>query len=154
MSKPHGSEKNNTTKMQEALIAPCGMNCRVCIEYIGYTMNGKKRKKLCPGCRPRDKQCAFLKKQCEKLSNKEIEYCFECAEFPCENLEKLDNRYREKYHTTMVENLEFIEGRGIDAFLEQQETTYTCPECGGILCVHDGKCYTCDETENKREETG
>jgi len=31
--------------MQEELVAPCGMNCNVCIGYFGYTMNGNKRKK-------------------------------------------------------------------------------------------------------------
>jgi hypothetical protein len=28
----------------EELIAPCGMNCRICLGYFGYTSTGKKRK--------------------------------------------------------------------------------------------------------------
>jgi hypothetical protein len=29
-------------KLNEKLIAPCGMNCGICIAFFGYTMSGKK----------------------------------------------------------------------------------------------------------------
>ena len=67
---------------KQELIAPCGMNCGICIGFFGYTVNGRKRKKICEGCRVRNKNCAFIKKQCKKLLKKEIEYCFECKDFP------------------------------------------------------------------------
>ena len=129
---------------RQELIAPCGMNCRICIGYYGYTMNGEKRKNTCEGCRLRDKNCAFIKKQCEKLSKKEVEYCFECMDFPCENLEKLDKRYREKYDMSMIKNLEFIKENGIDLFLKQQEEKYKCPNCCGVICIHNKICYNCE----------
>mgnify|MGYP006273378151 FL=1 len=78
------------------LIAPCGMNCEICVGYFGYTMTGKRRKMACIGCRPKDKSCAFLKKYCEKLTQKEVEFCFECDEFPCNHIEKLDATYQKK----------------------------------------------------------
>ena len=37
-----------------------------------------------------------------------------------------------------------IEKQGMDAFLKEQEKKYKCPECGEIICVHNGKCYSCD----------
>jgi len=129
---------------RQELIAPCGMNCRICIGYFGYAMNDRKRKNICEGCRIRDKNCAFIKKQCEKLSKKEVEYCFECEDFPCENLEKLDKRYQEKYDMSMIKNLEFIKENGINLFLKQQEEKYKCPYCGGVICVHNKKCYNCE----------
>jgi len=129
---------------RQELIAPCGMNCRICIGYFGYAMNDRKRKNICEGCRIRDKNCAFIKKQCEKLSKKEVEYCFECEDFPCENLEKLDKRYQEKYDMSMIKNLEFIKENGINLFLKQQEEKYKCPNCGGVICVHNKKCYNCE----------
>ena len=129
--------------MRKESIAPCGMNCELCVSFFGYTMNGEKRKNPCTGCRSREKNCAFLKKKCDKLSEKVIEYCFECSEFPCENLEKLDSRYREKYDMSMIKNLEFIEDNGIEDFLKKQEDRYSCPECGGIICVHNNVCYNC-----------
>ena len=128
---------------KQELIASCGMNCGICLSFFGYAMNGRKRKMTCIGCRPSDKSCAFLKKYCKKLLKKEIEYCYECNDFPCENLEALDKRYREKYDMSMIENLNFIKEKGIERFLEQQKEKYTCPKCGGIICVHTKKCYSC-----------
>ncbi|MCK4996622.1 MAG: DUF3795 domain-containing protein, partial [Thermoplasmatales archaeon] len=64
-------------KFEKELIAPCGMNCGICIGFFGYVVNGRKRKMACIGCREKDKACVFVKKNCKKLLNKEIEYCFE-----------------------------------------------------------------------------
>lgn len=135
------SVKND--KYTEDLIAPCGMNCRICLGYFGYTSSGKKRKMKCIGCKPRDKSCAFLKKYCKKLTKKEINYCYECTDFPCTHLEKIDEVYRERYNMSMIENLEHIRDNGIDKFLKKQEEKYKCSECGGVICVHNGKCYSC-----------
>jgi len=125
------------------LIAPCGMNCGICLSFFGYAVNGRKRKNPCIGCRLKDKQCAFIKKQCDKLLNKKIEYCFECENFPCDHLKKLDKRYRTKYEMSMIENLEYIQKNGIDNFLKKERERRKCLKCGGIICVHDKKCYTC-----------
>lgn len=133
--------------LTEELIAPCGMNCRICVGYFGYTMSGKKRKMKCIGCKPRDKSCAFLKKYCKKLAKKEVEYCFECDDFPCSHLEKLDSTYRKGYHMSMIENLEYIRDHGMDAFLKQQNNRYACSHCGAICCVHTNVCYACGEPQ-------
>jgi len=135
------SVKND--KFTEELIAACGMNCRICIGYFGYTISGKKRKMKCIGCKPRDKSCAFLKKYCKKLTKKEVEYCYECNDFPCSHLEKLDEVYRRRYKMSMIENLKNIRNNGMDKFLKQQEIKYQCQDCGGVLCVHNGICYSC-----------
>jgi hypothetical protein len=125
------------------LIAPCGMNCGICVAFFGYTMNGKKRKHPCSGCRSRQSKCAFIKKHCDKLGNREIEYCFECKSFPCDNLKTLDKRYRTKYEMSMIENLKSIQINGINQFLKNERDRWKCPSCGGIMCVHNKKCYTC-----------
>ena len=126
------------------LIAPCGMNCRICIGYFGYTMSGKKRKMQCIGCNPSGKSCAHLKKYCEKLKKKEIEYCYECLDFPCEQLRKLDMKYRRRFDYSTVANLEYIRDKGMKEFLQEQEERYKCHNCQGVICVHNGKCYSCD----------
>jgi len=126
------------------LIAACGMNCRICIGYFGYTVSGKKRKMKCIGCKPRDKSCAFLKKYCKKLTKKEINYCYECSKFPCTHLKNLDKLYRKRYNMSMIENLEYIRDKGMDQFLRQQQKKYQCSKCGGVICVHNGICYSCE----------
>jgi len=128
----------------ENLIAPCGMNCGICLGFFGYTMSGKKRKSRCIGCNPNGKSCAHLKKFCKKLLKNEIKYCYECIDFPCKKLQELDNKYRERFDMSMIENLEFIRDNGMEKFLKNQEEKYKCPKCLGILCVHNGRCYNCN----------
>ena len=44
---------------------------------------------------------------------------------------------------SMIENLNDIKDYGIKKFLEQQEKKWKCPECGGVVCCHNGICYSC-----------
>ena len=127
------------------LIAPCGMNCGICRGYIAFT-HGLQRKRgkvtYCAGCQPRAKNC-YIKRNCKKLAHHEIKSCSQCRDIPCKNLSHLDQRYRERYGMSMVENLEMMRAMGIDAFLKSQEEKYRCPRCGDVVCVHDRKCYSC-----------
>jgi hypothetical protein len=120
-------------KFKAELIAPCGMNCGTCIAFFGYTMNGKKRKHTCKSCRMRKTDCAFIKKKCLKLATKEIEYCFECYDYPCKNLSILDKRHRTNYEVSLIKNLEFIQANGIQEFLRNEEERWKCPSCGSHM---------------------
>ena len=133
-------------RMNATLIAPCGMNCGICIAFFGYTVAGKKRKHSCLGCRVRESQCAFIKKQCDHLATNQIEYCYECTNFPCDNLSRLDTRYRTKYGMSMIENLQSIQTKGIIEFVKNERKRWKCPTCGGMMCVHNSKCYNCMST--------
>ena len=103
------------------MIAPCGMNCNVCSGYLALKNNVKTkglRISYCKGCRPRDKKCSFLKKRCELLLNKKVEFCYQCTKFPCEHLKHITKRYESLYHMSMVDNLKFIKDYGLAKFLE------------------------------------
>ena len=129
------------------LIAPCGMNCALCAGYLASKNDVKSkgiRMPYCAGCRPRNKQCAFLKKRCTKLLTNKVNYCFECNDFPCKNLEKLDKRYSTFFRMSMIENLQFIKDQGIARFIEQDMTKWKCPSCGETICCHNGICFSCD----------
>jgi len=99
------------------LIAPCGMNCAICSAFLAYKNNIPKKARsitYCKGCRPRNKQCAFLKKKCKddlKLLKGEIDFCFECNFYPCEQLIRIDEKYKREYKMSMIENLELIKRR-------------------------------------------
>jgi transposase len=132
--------------MKTELIAPCGMNCALCSGYLALQYDVKSkgiRMPYCKGCRPRDKNCAFLKKKRGLLLNKSVMFCFECPDFPCERLKRLDKRYQKLFRMSMIENLQELKEKGMETFLENQERKYKCPKCGDIICVHDGKCYSC-----------
>ncbi|MDD5339397.1 MAG: DUF3795 domain-containing protein [Dehalococcoidales bacterium] len=133
--------------MEEILIAPCGMNCGVCGNYLAMKNDLKKNgvyKSYCPGCRPRGKNCAFMKKNCELVGEGKVQFCFECPDFPCLRLKHLDKRYSTKYHMSMIENLNFIKENGMEKFLEKETKKWQCPECGGVISCHHGVCFTCD----------
>ncbi|MFZ7137927.1 MAG: DUF3795 domain-containing protein [archaeon] len=132
--------------MRAELIAPCGMNCSICSGYLAFDHDIRSqgvKMAYCKGCRPRDKQCAFLKKRCEKLLNQEIEFCYQCPDFPCKNLQHIDNRYKSRYHMSLIENLQIIEKKGLEKLLELQQKKWECPDCGGIICCHNGICFDC-----------
>lgn len=133
--------------MEEQLIAPCGMNCGLCVSYLAMKGDLNKqgfKKKYCPGCRPRGKHCTFMKAQCSLVGNGLVRFCFECEKFPCSRLKDLDQRYRTKYHMSMIENLEFIKAYGMERFLEKEEVKWRCATCGGMICCHNGLCLHCD----------
>jgi Protein of unknown function (DUF3795) len=129
------------------LIAPCGMNCLVCSSYLARTHDVKRkgvRMSYCAGCRPRDKKCAFLKKQCDLLLNHEVRFCYECSSFPCRNLEHIDARYQKRYRMSFIENLAFIKQHSLAAFIERENAKWQCSKCGGMLCCHNGICFNCN----------
>ena len=128
------------------LIAPCGMNCGICKAYLAYSRGvpcEKGKVSHCSGCLVRNKNCTFVRRDCEKLRKKQIRFCYECAEMPCKQLAKLDDHYRTHYGMSMVENQKMMKEEGIDEFLKNQAKKYRCPSCSDIISVHDGKCYTC-----------
>ena len=126
------------------LVACCGINCRTCVGFFGYKLNGK-RQTPCGGCRTREKSCVFFKNNCKKQADKEkIEYCFECSDFPCENLKKIDKTYCEKYQVSLIENFMNIKSKGMKEFLKSEKEKWKCPTCGGVICAHTKRCYTCN----------
>ncbi len=132
--------------MNEELIAPCGMNCRLCAAYQFKEMDLNKKgfhRTNCPGCIPRGENCRHMADSCEFLAKGEIRFCFLCADYPCKRLKSLDKRYRTKYHMSMLENLNAIRDNGMESFLKAQEEIWHCPTCGGTICCHNGLCLTC-----------
>jgi hypothetical protein len=134
-------------KYETSLIAPCGMNCSLCVAYQAekYDINTQGfRRKYCPGCLPRGKNCLHMGDQCALLRDGRVRFCFECASFPCKRLKVLDKRYRIKYHMSMIENLSYIQENGMDAFLRQQAERWKCAKCDEKICCHNGLCLNCD----------
>lgn len=141
--------------MKAELIAPCGMNCGVCMAYL-------REKRKCPGCHgdDADKSISCIRciiRNCAVIKENESGFCFSCTKYPCKRLKQLDKRYRTKYSMSMIENLESIRATGLAAFVAGERERWHCPNCGGTICVHRGYCYTCgekyrpDEPEGSRE---
>jgi len=128
-----------------SLIAPCGMNCGICMAYL-------REKNTCPGCRAADTNKAISVvrckvKNCEVIQKGKVKFCFECESFPCERVKHLDKRYRTRYAMSMIENLENIRRIGIRKFLQNEKVRWACPHCGGPICVHNRYCYACEKKQ-------
>ncbi len=133
-------------KFTPDLVAPCGMNCGVCKAYLAYSRGVPPQKgkvSHCSGCLVRNKKCAFIKRNCEKIRKGQIRFCYECVGMPCKRLAHLDEHYRARYGMSMIENQKTLKAKGIDEFLNSQAEKYRCPSCGDVVSVHDGKCYAC-----------
>lgn len=143
--------------MNEELIAPCGMNCAICSGYRAFEHDVKSKSigmPYCSGCRPRGKKCAFLKKRCSLLLDGKVKYCYECDDFPCQRLSHVDKRYRTHFRMSLIENLEYIRDNGLNQFLEMEQGKWKCPECGGVICCHNGLCFSCsiDRLRQKKQK--
>ncbi len=138
MAKNKGSKHH---RIPTDLIAPCGMNCRLCYAF-------EREKNPCPGCRGDDslkmKSCLTCNiKNCELIAGGTLKICHGCEFLPCTRLKNLDKRYRSKYGMSMLENLKTIEAEGISSFIRKEIEKWSCPECGELLCVHKPACEEC-----------
>ena len=124
-----------------SLVAPCGMNCGICMAYL-------REKNACTGCRGTDAKKPLTRvrckiKTCKVFQTGRTKFCFECGNFPCDTLKHLDTRYQTKYSMSMIENLEYIRDNGIRKFMKNEDARWACSRCGGTICVHDGFCIEC-----------
>lgn len=135
--------ENESIITQKELIAPCGMNCGICLAYL-------REKNRCGGCWGPDnnkpKSCAHcIIRNCEFIAKSESKFCYECLKYPCTRLKNLDKRYRTKYHMSMIENLGVIKINGVDFFVQKEHERWLCKTCGGMICVHRGRCLKCKQ---------
>ncbi len=45
---------------------------------------------------------------------------------------------------SVKDNLEFIRRNGITRFVQRHYEKYRCPECSGMISIHNGKCFHCE----------
>ena len=134
--------KMPTEKIDTVMFATCGMSCLVCYKHCYH-------KKPCAGCLNSDmgkpEHCRKCKiKDC--IKGKGLSYCFECPDYPCKLIKKLEKSYNKRYQASLMENSEFVRQHGLERFMEQQKEKYTCPKCGGMISIHDRECSECQES--------
>ena len=81
----------------------------------------------------------------ECIKDKRLTYCFECSDYPCKLIKNLEKSYNQRYQASLMENSEYVQQKGLEAFMEQQKEKYTCSKCGGIISIHDRECSECQE---------
>ncbi len=124
------------------VIAPCGIDCSLCRAYI-------RERNRCPGCRSEDVaripggclRCVL--RSCDRRPADGPGFCSSCDEYPCRALQHLEHRYTTRYAVSPLENLERIASVGVDRFVAEESLRWTCPGCGGHLCMHKPACPRC-----------
>jgi len=120
------------TNERKNLVAPCGIDCGICEAYtcrdnpqlLNFLITrGIPASKLpCSGCRSIGGNCPVLPAKCETyecIKAKNMQFCFECADYPCNKLLPASDRAERLPHNLKVFQLSLIEKKGIDAFLER-----------------------------------
>jgi len=121
-----------TTIKRLDLVASCGLDCGLCELYVcghnhdlylKFVERGIPKDKLpCDGCKSVEGNCPVAGAVCETYkcaTGKEVGFCFECNEFPCEKLHPAANRADILPHNMKVFNLCTIKRIGLDAFVER-----------------------------------
>ena len=134
-----------------AMVAPCGLDCSLCKRALAET-------DPCPGCHgPDENKPEFCSRKCGIiLCRKRLEngytFCDECPDYPCEYVREKETRYTSKYplYESPAENLRDIRKFGLECFLENQRSKWTCGECGEAVPVHTGICTGCGKQYGAR----
>lgn len=126
-------------------LSPCGIYCGACPSY----------RKTCYGCASDKKQVRKSKWNCKIrlccYDLKELDYCFDCRQFPCRIITKKlidshagDSRFR--YRHELPESYSRYKELKLDKFLLFQKEKWKCPDCGGTVRFY---IYSCDKCGKK-----
>jgi hypothetical protein len=113
------------------LLAPCGLDCGVCELYTCkddpalmdqlISRGILKDMTHCPGCRAVKGHCPVLSEQCNTyncVKSNNIDYCFECEEFPCVTLHPAADQANTLPHNLKIYNLCQLMNLGPESFIE------------------------------------
>ncbi len=123
------------------MLAPCGMNCRVCYVHL-------RPKKSCLGCHGQDERKPEHCRRCkikDCATSLGVSFCFECSSFPCILIKRMDKSYRQRYQASLIENARRLQSLGAAQYLLQEQEKWTCASCGGVISLHDRVCSECGE---------
>lgn len=89
----------------------CGLNCGLC----GYRLQGN-----CNGCF-KDSFCAAMCPMAPcSVRHGNLQYCFECSEYPCRHYDGFDSYDTLVLHRNQRKDMQKAKEMGIDAYLEEQ----------------------------------
>lgn len=129
------------------VMSACGLNCAKCDIYQAYQGNEKLRNEIvewfrkecneavkpeqikCEGCR--GSLDAHWSSDCKMMlcaTKRGLQYCFQCAEFPCAEVNKfsLDGI---SHHKRTVENSKRMKEIGIEVWIAEQKRKGQCVFC-------------------------
>lgn len=148
-------KKENLKPPDKQLAAVCGLFCPACTIYIGtrddperLTMIAARVQKPveelhCDGCRS-EKRCFYCRERCkmEKCSSERgVDFCGECREYPCEDLRAF--QVEMPHRIELWKSQERIKEAGYEKWYMEMIEHYSCPECHTLNSAYDLKCRNC-----------
>ncbi len=131
----------------------CGLYCGACdvlianenntVEELANSWNMDPDVLRCHGCK--SDVIAVYCTDCGIRAcavQKEVEYCFQCDEYPCPRLMDFRNDDH-PHHSIVLQNLGSIRTKGIDKWLEEQRVRWNCSDCGNGVSWYDKTCAVC-----------
>ena len=138
------------------LVAACGLYCGSCGIYLAtkesdsekllqyaLVLNQSFDETFCDGCRAERKSahcssmCSFIK--C--TSQKGIEFCGTCQEFPCKEL--TDFQSKMPHRIEIIESQNRLKEIGLEQRLIEMKENYSCPQCNSVNSAYDLACRKC-----------
>lgn len=137
------------------LAAVCGLFCPSCTVYIGNHEDPGRLEAMskrigqpldmlrCNGCRSdkRSYYCENLCKMYKCAAEKGIDFCGECAEYPCADLKTFQAEM--PHRLELWKSQERIKEVGYEKWFEEMDRHYSCPSCGTINSAYDMSCWKC-----------
>ena len=118
------------------MTAPCGRDCFHCPLFLAKDNERFQRivankmgipveNAVCRGCRNEKGMITFLKEngtcnifQC--AAEKDVTFCFECSDFPCDLLHPVADRAEQFPHNLKIFNLLLIQKMGVDVWAREK----------------------------------
>ncbi|KPK70022.1 hypothetical protein AMJ82_04235 [candidate division TA06 bacterium SM23_40] len=134
----------------------CGLYCGACpvlranrdgrVEEVAGEWKMKPEDLRCHGCKTETLSSFCTSCDIKKCAEDEdVEFCFDCSEFPCKRLVAFKDDEC-AHHSIVLKNLEAIRERGLDDWLAEQKSRWSCPECGVGSAWYEKECGACGAT--------
>jgi predicted RNA-binding Zn-ribbon protein involved in translation (DUF1610 family) len=135
--------------------AKCGLYCPSCRAYIttqedpskldvmARRFNRTAEDYLCDGCG--SDRVSYYCRNCDMktcANAKGFQSCSECDEMPCDKIISFQNTGA-PHRLEVVDSLKLRRECGSDRWQEEQESVYTCPNCGAVNTAYDLRCRKC-----------
>ena len=118
------------------MTAPCGIDCFNCPLYlasdddklrsnVAKMLNVSAEQAVCAGCRNENGTiaCLNMNEPCQVykcIQEKDIKFCYECTDFPCDHLHPYADKAGERPHNTKVFNLCLIKKMGLESWAQSK----------------------------------
>jgi len=140
---------------KKRLSAVCGLFCPSCSVFIGTTEDPQRLEAIaerhqqlsedwtCEGCRS-EKRSYYCEHHCHMVpcaTEKGLEFCGECDEYPCDDLQTF--QAERPHRIELWDAQERIAKVGYSQWFEEMREHYSCPHCHTINSAYDIACRTC-----------